>query len=52
MMSLIDKFKMYKLGRVRMSLLHMIMMIRIILPVVPITKGNAYTGNWYCLKKP
>jgi hypothetical protein len=38
------------LGTVRMSLLHMIMIRRMTLPVVPNIKGTAYTGTWYCFK--
>jgi len=41
---------MYILGTVHMSLLHMIMTRRIILPVVPNMKGTAYTGTWYGFK--
>jgi hypothetical protein len=44
-MTLIAEFKIYILGTVRMSLLHMVMMRRITLPVVPNIKGTAYIGT-------
>jgi hypothetical protein len=51
MISLIAKLRMNIFGTVRMSLLHVIMMRRMTLPVVPNIKGNAYIGAWYCAKK-
>jgi hypothetical protein len=51
MISLIAKLRMYILGTVRMSLLNMIMIRRMMLLIVPNVKGNAFNGNWYCLKK-
>jgi len=50
MISLIAKLRMYTLGTVRMSLLHMIMIRRTTLAVVPNIKENTYTGSWYCFK--
>jgi len=43
--SFIAKLSMYLLGTVRMSLLHVIMMIGITLPVVPNINRIADTGN-------
>ena len=51
MISLIAKLRKYILGTVRMSLLHVIIMIMMILPVVPNIKKTADTGNSYCLKE-
>jgi hypothetical protein len=50
MISLIAKLRMYILGRVRMSLLHMIMIRMMTLLIVPNIKGTAYNGISYCLK--
>ena len=47
MISLIHKLRMYMLGTVRMSLLHVIMMIMMILAVVPNIKKNADTAISY-----
>jgi hypothetical protein len=46
--SLTAKLKMCILGTVRMSLLHVIMMIMMTLPVVPNIRVTADTGNQYC----
>ena len=46
MISLIAKLVMYILGTVRMSLLHMIMIRRMTLLIVPNIKGNANIGAW------
>jgi len=45
LISFIAKLSMYILGTVRMSLLHVIMMIRITLPFVPNINRIADTGN-------
>ena len=52
MISLIAKWRIYILGTVRVSLLHMIRNRRMTLPVVPNIKGNTYTDTWYCIKTP
>ena len=51
MISLIAKLRMYILGTVRVSLLHVIMMKRMTLTVVPNIKVSAYIGTWYYFKK-
>ena len=47
--SLTVKLRMYILGTVRMSLLHVIMMIRMTLQGVPNRKETTATGNSYGL---
>jgi hypothetical protein len=50
-MSLVAKLRMYILGTVRMFLLHMIMIRRMALTVVPNIKRNENAGAWTYFEK-